>query len=474
MQVRRHYNKQWVRPLGILVLMVATCGCRSAALPNARGRVSRDLTQRFGSGVTEPLRRDQTMIPPDVSLHDGLTQDEAAQVALWNNAAFQELLADLGVSRAQLFDAGLITDPQFMIFFPLGPKQLEFMMAQSVDAIWLRSLRTRAARLDLNRVSQSMVQNGLNTIRDARRAHADLVQAQQQSDVARDAESIRAEIAELAQKRLGAGDISELEAATSQIDAIQAKATAARAIQDVRLAEHRLRTILGLTMLDAPIIAIGSPESGVSISGDPDELIGTALVMRPDLRAAEIAIEAACQRAGLAKRQFMNLDAIYDANGTGLEGFESGPGLRFTVPIFNGNRGGIAIAKAEWQRACRQYVTVRDQVTLDVRTARTQLIQAEENLRLLQTEILPALQEAQQLAQRNYESGGATYFLVLQTTGPYLDARSRESLLMADFQRATAELERSVGKRLSAASFESELSGDSLGIPSQMLESDDL
>ena len=272
-------------------------------------------------------------------------------------------------------------------------------------------------------------------------AHADLVQAQQQSDVARDAESIRSQIAELAMKRLADGDISELEAATSQIDALQAKEPA-RAVQDVALAQHRLRTILGLTMLDAPIVAVGNggpvAELGASAIGqgqagavedDAEALISTALAMRPDLRAAEIAIEAAWERIGLANHQFMTLDAVYDANGEGFEGFESGPGLRFTLPIFNGNRGGIAIAKAQWQKAARQYVTVRDQITLDARTARTQLLQARENLRWVQNEILPATKEAELMARRNYQSGGATYFLVLQTTGPYLDARMRESTI---------------------------------------------
>jgi len=148
-------------------------------------------------------------------------------VALWNNAAFQSLLTDLGVSSAQLFDAGLITDPQFILFFPLGPKQLELGGFQAIDALWLRPIRERAAELDLQRVSHGMVQNGLNVIRDVRVAHSDLLLAQQQAELARDAERLRTQIADLAQKRLDAGDISELELNTTRIDAMQATAAAA-------------------------------------------------------------------------------------------------------------------------------------------------------------------------------------------------------------------------------------------------------
>ena len=87
-------------------------------------------------------------------------------------------------------------------------------------------------------------------------------------------------------------------------------------------------------------------------------------------------------------------------------------------------------------------------MTLDVRTARTQLLQAQENLQTLRGEILPVLREAEQLSRRNYENGGTPYFLVLQTTGQYLDARTRELQLVADVRQAAAELDRSVGRRI--------------------------
>jgi cobalt-zinc-cadmium efflux system outer membrane protein len=437
-----------------VVAVLIFAGCRSAELQQRREAVSDDISDRFGADLVATSEPGATFIPPGVATEDGLTEDEAVAIALWNNAAYQSLLADLGVSSAQLLDAGLISDPQFTIFFPLGPKQLEFTAFQAVDALWLQPVRVRAAELDLDRVSQTMVQNGLDVIRDVRVAHANLLLAQQQAEVASEAESLRRKIAELAQKRLDAGDISELEATTSRIDALQARATASRAVPDVELARQRLLALLGLVSPEARVqspemTAVASPslplDSGPSAL---DSLLSTALAMRPDLRAAEVTVEAACERVGLARKQFMNLDAVYDANGSGSRGFESGPGLRFSIPIFNRNQGGIAIADAQWQRAARQYVAVRDQVTLEVRTAHTQMEQAQQNLNLVRNEILPALQQAQELARRNYENGGAPYFLVLQTTSQYLDARSRELQLEADLRRAIAELERGVGMKV--------------------------
>lgn len=83
-------------------------------------------------------------------------------------------------------------------------------------------MRERAAELDLCQLSQQMVQNGLNTIRDARVAHANLLLAQERAELTQEAKSLRDEIAALAEKRLEAGDISELEASTTRIEALQA------------------------------------------------------------------------------------------------------------------------------------------------------------------------------------------------------------------------------------------------------------
>lgn len=440
--------------LGLVAL--TTIGCQSGVSRETRGEVAADLASRFDATIGEQDQPGESVLPPNVLLEDGLTEDEAVQITVWNNAAFQETLTQLGISNAQLLDAGLIADPQFQIFFPLGPKQLEFTTFQAVDALWLQPVRVKAAELDVDRVTQSMVQNGLNVIRDARVAHTNVVAATEQAEVAREAASLRQQIADLARKRLDAGDISELEFTTSRIDALQAKAAAERAEHEVTLARDRLRNVMGLVSpgarVESPeIVATALPlDSGLSTLDPVDGLVDQALAMRPDLRAAEIAIETAGERAGLARYQFMNLDAIYDANGKGRRGsYESGPGLRFSIPIFNRNQGGIAIADAQWQQAVRQYVTVRDQVTLDVRSAHTQLVQAGENLTALREEILPALREAEELARRNYENGGTPYFLVLQTTGQYLDARLRESQLAADLRRAIAEVDRSVGHRVS-------------------------
>ena len=433
----------------VLLPTMLLVGCKSPQSWYCQQQVASELANRTGGQLGPEGCPGETAIPTNVNLDDGLTEEEAVTTALWNNAAYRELLAQLGISNAQLYNAGLLTDPQMTMFLPLGTKQLEFTIFFIVDAVWLRPIRERAASLDLANVSQTMVQNGLNTIRDTRLAHADLLFTQDRSKLADEAAKLQKEIADFAEKRFKAGDIAKLEVTNAEVDSLRAQADAARFAQDVTLAKNRLRTLMGLTLQDVTLNAVdGQPVNLTDRSSD--ELVHEALAFRPDLRAAEINVQTACERTTLAKWQFINFDAVFDANADGEEGWEAGPGLRMTIPIFNANRGNIAIASEQIRQANRQMITVRDQITLDVRTAYVQMKQAAENLQAVREKMLPKLKTAVELATKNYRAGGATYFLVLQTTRQYLDLRIRELELELALRRAIAELERSVGHRLDA------------------------
>src|SRR5262245_21111652 len=102
----------------VLLISLAAAGCATRPAPEP----SPNLAQR--TGVPErPPDAQGTAIPPGVVLDDGLTQDEAVAVALWNNPDFQVQLADIGFARADLLEAGLLQNPILSVLLPTGPKQ---------------------------------------------------------------------------------------------------------------------------------------------------------------------------------------------------------------------------------------------------------------------------------------------------------------------------------------------------------------
>ena len=78
-----------------LLLGFLLAGCAGNADRYDRALVSAGVEQRTGRGIGPG----DGSLPPGLSLEDGLSEDEAVTLALWNNAPFQEALADLGLKR---------------------------------------------------------------------------------------------------------------------------------------------------------------------------------------------------------------------------------------------------------------------------------------------------------------------------------------------------------------------------------------
>jgi len=329
----------------------------------------------------------------------------------------------------------------------VGAKQWEWTLYFPLETFVLRGHRIDAAQRDYERVANTLVQTGLNFVRDVRVAHADLALALAQADLAQESVRLRQSISDLTQRRLERGDISELESTTARIDVLNTRAAAGVAAQNIPIASARLSALMGLPSSMAGVRADSlSPLPPITLN--TDDLIEQALASRPDMQAAEWAVASASTRSRLSRWLFWRVDAAIDANEEGPKGFEIGPGLRIDIPIFNRNQGGIVRADAELMQARYNRDAIRDQIVQDVRTAAAQLKQAQDNLTILRNEIVPSLREAVSLAERAYEGGGTSYLFVLQTTSDYIAARTREIDQTAAARRALAELERSVGRKI--------------------------
>lgn len=105
----------------IYILIFLTAGC---AAPSSYDRdyVSRGIQERSDYGLGAAAEPGELNLPEGVSLDDGLTPDEAAAIALWNNAQFQADMAGLGFARADLIEAGMLANPVFFPVFPGRPK----------------------------------------------------------------------------------------------------------------------------------------------------------------------------------------------------------------------------------------------------------------------------------------------------------------------------------------------------------------
>lgn len=426
----------------------------SACTPHVRdlSDVADDLEHRTGQRFAEPraavpneTEADEIMWPPNVSIADGLSEDELVSLALCNNTAFRTVLADLGLSRADLVQAGMLPNPTFSMLVPWGAKPLELTVRYPLEIFWLRPQRLDLARLDVEQTAERLVQNGLDLIRDVRIAYAESVLAEETLKLSESSLKLNQTIAELTLARLHAGDATELEAANARIDALQTQEQLKRLQHDARVARERLRNLVGLSLGHWPETLAPEPLP-IDEAFDPERLLADALETRPDLLAARINVEAAGQGIGLARVQIF--DFVASLNAKGIDGnFLAGPGLDVTLPVLNQNQGGIAQAQARFDQAARQYAATRQRIALEIREAHIRLQQAGTSSTQWQT-ILPPLETNLQDAERAYRNGNVTYLFVLESQRRWLDARLKAVQADADLRRARAELERSVGQRL--------------------------
>lgn len=432
--------------LAFVPLMMAA-GCKTPVACCDPNLVTRQIACRTSLAM-ESVPPCQTRIPANVLIEDGLSEDEAILTALSNNSAFQATLAQLGAAGGDAVQATLLANPQFLTYLPSGAKEGQYTLYAPIESYLLRPTRVKVANREYRRVGEQLVQNGLNLSRDVRLAYTDWVLAKQQADLALEAEDIRKAISKLTDDRLKDGDISELETIAAKVDSLNATATLGVQRMSINIAEARIATLIGLPQLSQPLVPGTIPEPTLPVQSE-EELVQEALACRPDLHAAKWAVAAARERSRLSRWLWLRLDGVLDVrDGRGYN--FTGSGLRFDVPIFNRNEGGILRADWELNGALHNRDAISDQIVVDVRTSYRQLLQAYENLRILKQDVEPALIDALQIAKKGFEDGGSDYLIVLQTTTQYLTAKGQILAQQAACNRAVAELERSVGRSLIA------------------------
>ncbi len=431
----------------IFAAMLSGCCSSTQYCLTDRSCVSQGIQCRFGQSVGDATCVGQVIYPNGISLANELHEEEAVLLALWNNAAFLELLADLGMAQGDLVQAGLLPNPEVVYFFPVHDKPFKYLFDFPLESLWLRPIRVAAAEREYDRVCNRLTQSGIDLIRDTRQAYADLILAHGRKQVAVDAVSVRNAVFKLAKTRFDAGDISPQEASTAEIDASRAVQDLARIEIDIAIAEERLRNFMGIPdNREAIQLPKVSPTFDQSL--DVQQLVDDATVSRPDLLAAEQFAGAAQERLRLAKIGWIRFLGILDATSGRGTGHEFGPAGRATLPIFNWNEGAIARAEAELEKAERQRQTVYNQIVLDVHQAHLRFSQGQAEQRILDSRVRPQVEKAIRQTEKAYREGNTTYVVVLQTTQQLIDARFREVQLHAELRRAWAELERSVGRHL--------------------------
>lgn len=291
---------------------------------------------------------------------------------------------------------------------------------------------------------------------DVARLYFQTRQIDAELEVVAEAVRWRRETVRLLERRLAAGDISELDLARARGELANARTDALTLRRTRGEYEHALATLLGrapaaFSLAPAPL-ASAPPKV-------PPGLPSALLERRPDIAAAERRLAAANSRIGVAKAAFyplLNLTAdagvasgdIEDLFKWSARTWTLGPlaGTLLTLPIFDGGRNRANLARAEAALA-EETATYRQTVLSAVTEVEDSLI----GLRTLaeQTETVAQSQAAAAravaIARQRYDAGATGYLDVIDAQREALTADRLQEQIRGARLTSTVSLIRSLG-----------------------------
>jgi outer membrane protein, heavy metal efflux system len=458
-------------------------------------RAGQLITERTGSPfVFDPQAEDLIRQHVDELLTDGLTIDEAVQVALLNNRGLQSAFQEIGVSRAEVVQSKLLTNPTVSLSFMLpeggGLPKFDLGITQQLVDLWQIPVRKKVAKAQLEATVLDVAQRAVTLAFDVRARAVELIALQRGEATLHENLELLEQSFQLAQRQFEAGVVSQLDVNLTRGNAIDVR------LELIALQRERQVTTAALARL-LNISEEGRPWSlhdtlPTSDTAPMSGLLTMALQQRLDARVAE----ARVQQAEFDLRQeclkvFPSIEA-----GFGLEAGERralpgrsiladtarasiangaltaptiqsraerdlerrqiidavlGPSLAFTVPVFDQNQAQIAKARYRVIQRRKDYEDLLDKVANDIERASQVAFTLQSLVKFYHDEALPQGQTSVEGARRLYEAGQQSISVLLEAQESFVTRRRAYVRALGEQAVAMVELERAVGGRLPAA-----------------------
>jgi len=306
----------------------------------------------------------------------GLDETALLTLAVSDNPDLKAARLQAGVAGAELFAAGLLPDPQISAGLARSALHGGYSLgvAQELQALWLRGPAVAGARAGQQQVRLNILWQEWQVAGRASQLFAQTQSDAQLRPVLAAERTLWSRHYRADQTAMRAGDLT---VATTAADLAQLSATEANLNQldtDIALTHDKLTALLGLRP-GAKLDLVG-PSQTAAVTAEEFRSAVTALPRRrPDLRALAAGYrlqEAAVREAVLA--QFPAVSFGLTRGRDPAEGLvSSGLDLVLTLPVFNRNRGAIAVQRATRAQLRQAYLARLDQAVSDASQARATL-----------------------------------------------------------------------------------------------------
>jgi len=280
---------------------------------------------------------------------------------------------------------------------------------------------------------------------DVRHAYYQAVAASRRVEVAQELENVASRASAAAQERFQTGAAPRLDALQAQLALSEAQNETAAARGELIAFRAELNALLGYTADAQPQLS-DTLESGAPPA--MEAALSQALGANADLRVLDRQLDEARARVSLAKAMrrpdpSVSATLTYDAQPEFTSGWRFGGTI--ALPIFTTGRADVAVAQATVVRAQADRDARAAQIGGAVAAAVARASAARQAVQRYQTDILPAAQQVEAMAQESYSSGQTALPALLQTLQAGREIRQRAVQAGLDYQLALADLERAIG-----------------------------
>ncbi len=288
--------------------------------------------------------------PISLDLAKPLDFNAIAVLAVVGNPDLRALRVRSGVAEAQLFSARLLPDPTFSLGLDhvvSGPPVLDNIAGSlgfALNELRTRGARLRQARSEAERVRLDLAWAEWQVSGQAQIQAVRVIGLERSLSLASASRDSAQSLLDRMLRAAGRGDISPDQVQAARLAAFDAAARLRTLERDLGAARFELTRLLGLSPDQELRLALFP---GPIAAPDAERLFAIARHQRLDLQALEAGYQAQEAAVRLAiLNQFPTLDltinATRDTGGNGL----IGPAVALTLPLWNRNRGGIAVERA--------------------------------------------------------------------------------------------------------------------------------
>ena len=338
----------------VAAVVLGASGCATyTPLPLGDGHAADRVSDLGVSAANMPL--------PALATHrfdaaDGLDVTEVAMLAVVNNPQLRIKRDELGIARAQAFAAGLLPDPQVSVGedFPMHSgaglsTAYNAGFSEDIAALLTRSSRLASAREASDQVNLDLLWAEWQTVAQARLLFGQVVALRARQERLETERLALAAVTEYIDSALKAGNLT-YDAASAGLNA---GADVRKRLTETAIALHQadsdLHALLGLAST-APLDLVGNPYQPAPTPAQVALALTDLPQRRPDLLALQAGYRAQdAKLRGAILAQFpaltLGFNTARDTSAIYTKGFSIG----ITLPLFDRNRGNIAVETATRQ-----------------------------------------------------------------------------------------------------------------------------